>query len=165
MRKLAVLMVAGTFALLGFTAALAGEVTGVVVGITDGDTIKLLDQDRREHVIRISAIDAPERSQPYGQRAKQRLSALAFRRQATARCAKIDRYRRQVCSVFIANEDVGLRLVKDGMAWHFKRFQNEQSADDARLYTVAEREARARANGLWRDARPIAPWDWRSGVR
>ncbi len=77
----------------------------LVVGITDGDTITARCSERGayEHVqVRIQGIDAPERKQPYGSRAKQALSAMVFQQWVDLRCSKSDRYQRKVCSVWVA---------------------------------------------------------------
>ena len=81
--------------------AWAENYIGTVVGVTDGDTLTLLDTDRQQHKVRIAGIDAPEKDQPYGQRSKQNLSAMAYRQEARAECGKLDRYGRDVCTVYV----------------------------------------------------------------
>ena len=60
----------------------AAELDGTIVGVADGDTVTLLDASKTQHRIRIDGIDAPERTQPHGQRARQSLAALAHGRSA-----------------------------------------------------------------------------------
>jgi endonuclease YncB( thermonuclease family) len=48
----------------------------LVGAITDGDTIKVVDDQNQQHKIRLASIDAPERKQPYGLKSKQMLSDL-----------------------------------------------------------------------------------------
>ena len=62
--------------LLG-TAAAAASFEGKVVGVIDGDTVEVLDAERTAHRVRRSGIDTPERGQPFGTRAKERLIELA----------------------------------------------------------------------------------------
>src|SRR5215470_3852924 len=100
-------------------AAAAVEWQGTIVGIADGDTLTLLDSAHTSHRIRLDAIDAPERTQPYGQRSRQSLADLAHGRQARADCAKQDRYGRAVCRVTVEGVDVGLEQVRRGLAWHY----------------------------------------------
>lgn len=57
---------------------------------------------------------------------------------------------------------MGLEQIKRGMAWHFKRYEAEQTPENRAAYSVAEREARAAKRGLWIDPAPIAPWDFRA---
>jgi endonuclease YncB( thermonuclease family) len=54
----------------------AETLTGKVVKITDGDTLVVLDASQTQHKVRLAGIDAPETSQPFGQRSKEALSAL-----------------------------------------------------------------------------------------
>lgn len=89
-------------------SATAVEWVGTVVGIADGDTLTLLDGGKTTHRIRIDGIDAPERTQPYGQRARKSLADLAHGRSARAECPKSDRYGRAVCRVLVDGVDVGL---------------------------------------------------------
>lgn len=145
--------------------AAAEQVIGRVVGVTDGDTLKLLTSEHNQLVIRIGGIDAPERGQPFGAVAKKRLSELAYQREAVAECRKSDRYGRLICTVLVDQKDVGLKMVNDGLAWHFKRYAREQPVVEAEIYAGAEAEARRHRKGLWRDREPIAPWDWRTGLR
>lgn len=104
---------------------------GRVVGATDGDTIKVLDAAKAQHVVRLGGIDAPERAQPFGRAARENLSRLVFDKRVEARCWKVDQYRREVCAVFVAQRDVGLAMVRDGYAWHFKRFAGRAVAAGA----------------------------------
>lgn len=144
----------------------AQTLTGKVVAIADGDTITVLDANRVQHKIRLAGIDAPERRQPFGQRAKEFLSSLLSGQDVVeVETEKRDRYGRSVGKVYADRRDVNLAMVVAGFAWHYKKYQTEQSASDRLLYMAAEEDARARAIGLWGDARPIAPWDWRSGAR
>jgi len=147
------------------TAEAQTTLTGLVIGITDGDTITLLDDAKQQHKITLDGIDAPEKAQPFGNRAKQSLAILAFDRRVKANCPKTDRYGRQVCKVLVGSVDIGLEQVRRGMAWHFKPYENEQSAEDRVAYAAAEDEARAAGRGLWRDRMPVPPWDWRDGRR
>ena len=149
------------FALLLPPAAAAVEWVGTVVGIADGDTMTLLDGSKTPHRIRIDGIDAPERSQPYGQRARQALADLAHGRGARAECAKTDRYGRAVCRVTVDGLDVGLEQVRRGLAWHYVKYAREQSAEMRLHYAQAEADARTARVGLWTAPQPIAPWDYR----
>lgn len=156
--------------------ALAGpadaySIVGQVVAVLDGDTIDVLDANKNLHRVRLSAIDAPERRQPYGARAKQALSAHISGRQVRAVC-----HRREVrpesgrvrhlCTVQAPQGgNVNLQLVAAGMAWHYTRYAREQSPADRSAYAAAEARARAARAGLWHDQAPIAPWTWRHEIR
>lgn len=146
--------------LLSLPAA-ATELTGRVVGITDGDTITLLDDNRQQHKIRLSGIDAPESHQPFGQKSKTSLSALAFNKEVVAECPKKDRYGRLICTLSMNGVDINLEQIKAGMAWHYKQYANEQSPQDRENYEIAEFNAKIRRLGLWNDKNPVPPWEWR----
>jgi endonuclease YncB( thermonuclease family) len=133
---------------------------GEVVGVTDGDTFTMVDTDKNQHKIRIAGIDAPEKGQPFGEVSHQNLSRLIFRRSVEARCYKWS-YKRRVCNVFVGGNDVGLDQVQAGLAWHYKRFANEQTPFARDAYSRAEGAARGAKIGLWNDPGVISPWDWR----
>lgn len=139
----------------------ADVLQGVVFGITDGDTLTLLDATKTQHKIRISGIDAPEKTQPYGSRSKDNLGHLAHQKQAVANCPKTDRYGRLVCIVTVAGQDVGLQQIADGMAWWFRRYSRDQSPQDQAAYEQAETMAKMNGIGLWSDPNPVPPWEWR----
>ena len=48
-----------------------------------------------------------------------------------------------------------------GMAWHYKEYQHEQTTQDRLVYRDEEENAKARRVGLWKDAKPVPPWEWR----
>ncbi len=142
-------------------AANAETITGRVVGVADGDTITVLDADKVQHKIRLSGIDAPEKKQPFGNRSKESLSVLAFDKTVNVETSKRDRYGRQIGKVLVNGRDVNLVQVERGMAWFYRQYQREQSPNDRRLYEAAEDAARAGKRGLWRDADPMPPWEFR----
>lgn len=150
------------------------DVTGVVVGVADGDTVTVLDADRNQHKVRVAGIDAPEKAQPFGQRAKGRMSGLVFGKDVRLEGDKRDRYGRTVAKVWVSPPDchrcpktldAGLAVLTSGLAWHYKKYQNEQSPEDRELYSFAENEARSKRAGVWSEANPVPPWDWRKSKR
>ncbi|MER2540171.1 MAG: thermonuclease family protein [Azonexus sp.] len=156
--------------------AWSDTLSGRVVSVADGDTVTVLDTDRQQHKIRVSGIDAPEKSQPFGQRSKQGMSMLVFGKQVEVQWSKRDRYRRIIGKVMVAAPscrtnrcpktlDAGLAQITTGLAWWYQKYEKDQSASDAGRYGFAQQEARAKRAGLWADAHPIPPWDWRKGER
>jgi len=148
-------------AVLWCTVAAADTLEGTVVGIADGDTLTLLDEGQTQHRVRLAGIDAPEKRQAFGTRAQQALANAVFRRRVTVVWHKRDRYGRLVAKVVSEGHDVGLALVSAGLAWHYKSFEQEQSADERTSYADAEVKARQQRLGLWRDASPVPPWEFR----
>ena len=153
------------FALLLGLNCHAGTIEGRVVAIADGDTITVLDADKVQHRIRLGGIDAPEKRQAFGARSKQSLSDIVFNRAVTVETGKTDRYGRAIGKVLVDGIDANLQQVSRGFAWHFKAYEREQSANDRHLYDFAQGEAKGARRGLWQDAEPVAPWDWRKGLR
>lgn len=131
--------------------------TGRVVGVSDGDTITILHDDYSQEKIRLFGIDCPEKSQAFGQRAKQFTSSLVYGKVVTIRRMDEDRYSRTVAWVFVGKTNVNAELVRAGYAWHFRKYSN-----DLELQRL-EDEARKSKRGLWVDPIPIPPWEYRKG--
>jgi endonuclease YncB( thermonuclease family) len=141
--------------------AIADQIEGKVVSVADGDTVTVLDTGRVLHKIRLSDIDAPERSQAFGRRSREYLASLVAGEQVAVETDKKDRYGRNVGKILCQGRDINLAMVNAGLAWHYKKYEREQPASDRLLYASAEQEARERRLGLWLDTEPMAPWDWR----
>jgi endonuclease YncB( thermonuclease family) len=146
---------------LVFSIPAWADITGNVVGVADGDTITVLDADRVQHKIRLTGIDAPEKKQAFGNRSKQSLSDMVFDKNVTVETDKRDRYGRELGKVLADGKDVNLEQVRAGMAWHYKAYVRTQSAIDRQAYADAENEAKDAKRGLWVDADPTPPWEWR----
>ena len=143
------------------TQAKASELlTGKVVSVADGDTITLL-VDGTQHRIRLHGIDCPEGGQPFGTKAKQFTSSLAFGQTVTARVVDVDRYGRLVCRVALPDgKDLSAELVRAGLAWWYRHY----APDDEELAKL-EAESREAKRGLWADPNPVPPWEWRKRKR
>jgi endonuclease YncB( thermonuclease family) len=133
---------------------------GTVTKVHDGDSIHITPEGEKRVIIRLAGIDAPEIKQPFGIASRDKLRSMILNRPAEARCHKKDKYRRQVCVVYFNGDDVNLQMVRAGMAWHYKEYQNEQSRRQRRQYSKAENKARSGGLGLWGGER-IAPWEFR----
>lgn len=148
---------------LAFTInlAYAATLSGRVVGVADGDTITVLDVTNTQFKIRLSGIDAPEKKQAFGQVSKKSLSDMVYGKQVNVEYEKQDRYGRTVGKVLVNGVDANLEQVKQGLAWFYRKYQNEMVLDDRLTYLHAEEAAHAAKAGLWLDADPVAPWDFR----
>ena len=144
-------------ALLAAGGAQAYELRGKVVAVTDGDTITLLDADKWQQKIRLADIDAPERRQPWGQRAKEALSQMVAGREVRSDCREPDRYGRHVCTVFVGEADVNAAMITHGNAWVYEHYNIRDDLPDLQT------QARAAQRGLWQlpEAERIPPADWR----
>lgn len=132
-------------------------IIGKVVGITDGDTFKLLTKDSTLIKVRLANIDCPERKQPFSKRAKQFASDAIFSKTVTLNVLKKDRYRRYVSNV-IYDDSLSLshELVRNGLAWHYKKYSKDS------LLQALEDNAKRNKVGLWQDKNAIPPWEWRN---
>ncbi len=153
------------FGLLAILAGplLAAEYTGRVVAISDGDTLTLLVPDGasfKQVKVRLGEIDTPESRQPYGQRAKQVLSDLAFGKPARVVVETTDKYGRTVGRVYVGGVDVNAEMIRQGAAWAYRQYLKDQSL------LKLEAEAKTAKRGLWAlpEAANCPPWDWRKNV-
>lgn len=146
---------------LTFSLLAQGEtINGRVVGISDGDTLTILHASNTQFKIRLAAIDAPEKAQPFGQRGKQKLSDICYGKSAIVKVVSLDRYGRSVGDVACAGINANESMIQSGLAWVYRKFDKGYE----HLYAFEE-EARNLRRGLWTDTNPIAPWDWRKAKR
>ena len=157
-----------------YTGSIFADVSGRVVAVTDGDTIKVLDSNNTEHKIRLTGIDAPERKQPFGNTSRKNLAKLVAGKEVFVESDKSDRYGRILGKVWVSPSDCSScektldanhAQVIAGMAWWYKYYAKQQSPEDRGRYESAEIEAKARGWGLWADPNPINPYDWRKSKR
>lgn len=128
-----------------------------VLHVADGDTLTLDTGER----IRLAEIDAPELAQPYGHEARARLISLVFTPAGVeVDVVRVDIYGRTLARIRANGYDVGRAMVEAGAAWCAQPYVPKGSP----CYP-AEARARAARAGLWADPEPVAPWDWRRGVR
>jgi endonuclease YncB( thermonuclease family) len=169
-RPRSILAVIAASLVLAVSHSAWADLIGTVVGVTDGDTITVLDASKAQHKIRFAGIDAPEKGQPGGFRSKESLSQLVYDHPVRVEGTKTDRYDRLVAKIWVAPPDcptcgmtldAGLAQITMGRAWWFRRYANEQSPEDRKRYELAEQEAKAKKVGLWRDPDPLPPWEWR----
>jgi micrococcal nuclease len=149
----AALLAGGLVCLLG--AAPVEVFRGLVVGVTDGDTITVL-RDTHPSAVRLVGIDAPEKRQAYGQAAKQFAASLAFGQTVMVRVSGRDRDARLLGEVILPDgRSLNQELVRAGFAWWFRRYSRDLTL--AHL----EEEAREARLGLWADPSPEPPWSFR----
>ena len=147
--------------LIMFPLLLSAQILkGRVVGITDGDTFTLLVNGNEQVKIRIDGIDAPEKKQDFGNRAREYLSGMIWGKELTVTVTKKDKWKRSIGKVSTPEiQDVGLEMIKAGFAWQYREYNNDAS------YAEAERQARESKKGLWLDKNPIRPQDFRKNNR
>jgi endonuclease YncB( thermonuclease family) len=174
--------------MLVFGLLLAGQVltaqtvvTGKVIQVASGDTFTLLDVTQRPYtekdvvdpwgfgeeldlnpppdetptVIHLSEIDAPEKNQPYGDTARQKLAAKLMGHVVRVTYFEKDRFNHITGTVNLGDRWINAEVLDEGGAWHDKRYSDDDELD------TAEQQARARRLGLWAEAQPVPPWEWR----
>jgi endonuclease YncB( thermonuclease family) len=142
----------------GIPAAFA-DFTGRVVKVSDGDTLTVL-VNKAQVRVRLDAIDAPELKQAFGQRSRQSLVTICAGKTAEVVEQGKDRYGRTIGRISCAGVDANSEQLRRGMAWVFARYVPIGSA-----FYELEAYARLRQTGLWADAHPVAPWEWRAAHR
>lgn len=147
---------------IAFVPAHAEILQGTVIGIADGDTLYVLDANKREYKVRMQGIDAPEHSQAFGEASRRTLKQLAHRQKVQVEWRKRDQYGRLLGKVLLTgNRDANLYQLANGMAWWNRKYAYEQASADAARYRDAEYVAREKRLGLWSQKNPIPPWRWR----
>jgi micrococcal nuclease len=154
-------LVTAAFLILASLGVSGKEITGRVIAVADGDTATVLVAGRQQIRVRLAAIDAPERAQPFGTRSKQALSKLVFGKDVVVRVTDTDRYKRTVGIIMLGETDVNLEMVRLGYAWVYRQYLINLPRAQALQYSAAEDIARQKKRGLWVDEASTPPWEWR----
>lgn len=136
------------------------EMTGICVGVSDGDSLTLELPDGERVRVRLYGIDAPEKDQDFALPARKKLTRLVYDKPVRVEVQDIDKYGRYVGKVYAGARYVNRFMLKEGLAWLYRHY----AADDAVL-AEAEARARASARGIWTTASPLRPRIFRSEKR
>mgnify|MGYP003611208902 CR=1 FL=1 len=130
---------------------------GKVVGIKDGDTVVVLDSLNNQTTLRLAEVDTPEKSQPFGTKAKQFTSDQIYLKTIKYIVTDTDRYGRSIAMIYYDTDNKYLSavIIKAGMGWHYTRYSTSKEL------TKFEISARKNKTGLWVDSNPIEPSYWR----
>jgi micrococcal nuclease len=118
-------------------------------------SLTILDGRNTQHKIRLAGIDAPEKGQAFGTKSRASLAEKVFRRIVRVEVIDVDRYRREVGRIYLGERFINLEMVRDGFAWRYVQY------DKPGEFTAAESDAREHHRGLWADAHPMPPWEFR----
>lgn len=144
---------------------------GWVITVLDGDTVRVLDGGNRMTRVRLKGIDAPEKDQPFGTQSREHLSSLLAGKEVKVEATSTDDFGNILGRILVeppdcdgcANTlDVNLSLLSAGLAWWLPKFAHQQSRHERKAYQAAEQQARQDNIGLWSDAEPVPPWEWRA---
>jgi len=156
------------------TSTAAADINGKVVAVTDGDTIRILDNNSTQHKIRLTGIDAPEKAQPFGNASRKHLASMVAGKEVRVETSKNDRYGRVLGKVWVQPQNcsscgktlnANLAQILAGMAWWYQDYAKDQPVQDRARYESAVKQAREARLGLWSEADPVPPWAWRRGQR
>ncbi|WP_370060668.1 thermonuclease family protein [Neptunomonas phycophila] len=129
----------------------------LVIAITDGDTVKVMDNQNQHYKIRLASIDAPERKQPFGKKSTELLASKIGNQRVTLNCPNKDRYGRWICGISYQGQDVNRWMVEQGGAWVYRQYYKGKD------YYIAENTAKDQQLGLWKTSeyQVMPPWEWR----
>jgi endonuclease YncB( thermonuclease family) len=148
---------------------------GVVKKVVDGDTVNVVINEGTKLKVRLYGIDAPETvkmnrrtgavskpGQSYGEEACRALEGKVYGKKAKLQIVDIDRYRRMVAILYLGDRDINREMVKEGYAWAYREYLHGPYASE---YIDAENDARSKHLGLWQQANPLPPWEFRKRLR
>jgi len=129
----------------------------MVVGVSDGDTIKVM-QAHKEVKVRLYGIDCPERGQPFSRKAKEFTSDMVFGKIVEVHRMDTDRYGRTVALVVLNKALLNEELLKAGLAWVYNYYCSEQICESWKNYQL---RAKFEKRGIWSEPDPVPPWEYR----
>jgi len=137
------------------TEVLPDVIVGKVIGISDGDTLTVIDESKSSYKIRLEGIDCPETKQEHGTQARKALAEKVFKKQVRVRTSGKDKYRRVLGDIYVDDRWINKEMVEEGWAWHYKEYSDDEDL------ASAEVSARNSRSGLWNHDSPMAPWEFR----
>lgn len=152
---------------LGFFAAALSQsadpefIEGKVIIVPDGDEVRVKTADGKAYTVRIHGIDAPETKQEFGTSARKDLEGRVLDKDVKVIVHRKDSQGRYMGTIFFEGQDIGVRMLENGSAWHYKRVSGEQSSEARVRYAKAELKARESKLGLWASGMPMPPWEFR----
>lgn len=142
-----------------FSSGSAASLEGKVMDVSDGEDIAVLSQG---HLVKVKliAVAAPDKNQSYGAIARQHLADLILNKFVVVRYSSL-REGFIVGQVLLEKMDVGAQMLRDGVGWYNKTDETNLNEVDRQIYQGSESAARNERRGLWQDASPVSPWDYR----
>jgi endonuclease YncB( thermonuclease family) len=136
-------------------------IEGKVIMVPDGDEVRVKTSTGNAYTVRLLGIDAPESKQDFGSAARKDLESRVLDKDVKVIVHRKDSEGRYMGTIFVEGQDIGVRMLENGSAWHYKRVSGEQSSEARVRYAKAELKARESKLGLWAAAMPMPPWEFR----
>lgn len=144
---------------LSLSNCLYSQLKGRIIGVSDGDSVSLLDDKNVVFKIRLNGIDAPEKKQDFGNASKNFIGDLIYDKFVWVRTNGLDRYGRTIGTIYLNENMIGKSVnemsLENGMSWHYKKY------DKNILWSNIELKAKEDKIGLWQLQNPIPPWSFR----
>lgn len=138
---------------------LYSQLKGRIIGVSDGDSVSLLDENNVVFKIRLNGIDAPEKKQDYGSVSKNFIGDLIYDKKVWVITNGKDRYGRTIGTIYLSEsmngKSVNEMSLENGMSWHYKKYDNNI------FWSNLELKAKEGKVGLWKLPNPIPPWSFR----
>jgi micrococcal nuclease len=123
--------------------------------IPDGDTVFVKGGKYDGKALRLKGIDAPERAQAFSKKSRSALVKKIGKVQFKVLVHESDKYDRFLATLYVGGRNINKEMVMEGWAWAY-RYKGITE-----LYEEEMKKAQREKLGLWKDANPMAPWDFR----
>ena len=150
---------AAAITLAHFLIQASESIKGTVIAVHQGDTFTIQSAPPNEKLykVRLSDIDSPEISQPFGIQAKEFTINRILGKEIEVKYSMIDFYGRLVGSVVLPSGDMlNEEIVRAGLAWHYRVTPSPSSFLERLQY-----EAWGEKLGIWVESTPTPPWEYR----
>ncbi len=150
---LAILLILGAEA---SPAAPLRTVTATITKISDGDTVQAITPEGTKLKVRLYGIDAPETAkgqkpgEPFGSDSRNYLTSLVSHKTVRVEIRDIDRYRRMVAILWLAERNVNQEMIAAGMAEAYVEYLKQPYRSP---FLQAEQEAKIQSKGIWSQGR------------
>jgi endonuclease YncB( thermonuclease family) len=145
---------------LAFGVSNAATLVGKVEKVDEGDLFTLVNMNRSIK-IRLLGVDAPEVNQPFADVSREHLAQLVLHKFVVVQYSGLGPNNNIVGKVLIGELDICAQMIRDGAAWYSDTDAGYLSPEDRDTYSGSEQAARSERRGIWGEATPIAPWEFR----
>lgn len=135
----------------------AETITGTIDSVMNGDTITIISKGKIVEV-RLFGIDTPEKTQAFGQAARNFTGGKASKGEIRVEPITKDHDGRTVAMVFVNGINLNEQIVSQGFGWVYRQYCKKSICVD---WLKLEADAKASHKGLWADANPTPPWEYR----